>query len=156
MPLGQKIVRSINTLGRKAEHTVNKIGQKANGVIHKVGTGIANADNIASNAINQAADFGQRVVDKSGGVTNVLRAGSNIANAIGSNLDNLGVPGGNLAHSATKSLARGAEILDKKRDKLANKIEAARNSALLEKDNLRKQLDAKKDELQNNIHSNFV
>lgn len=76
-------------------------------------------DNVADNVIDEVANISQQVINKSGQITNALRAGSNIANAIATNLDNLGVPGGSLAHSATRQLSKGANVLDNKRDKLA-------------------------------------
>lgn len=155
MGLGQKITKGINSLGRKAENSVNKLGQKTENVFKKVDNGINRVDNIADNVINKGADIGQKIIDKSGQVTNVLRTGSNIANAVASNLDTLGVPGARLAHAATRQLANGATILDNKRDKLANQIEQARNTAQIEKDNLRKKIEAEKESLQGKV-SNFI
>lgn len=123
MPLGQKLVKSINNLGQKANHSVAVLGRKTNNTLNKIDKGINRVDNIAGNVIDQTANVAQNVVQKSGQITNGLRAGSNIANAIASNLDSLGVPGGSLAHSATRQLANGATSLDNKRDKLANRSE---------------------------------
>lgn len=155
MGLGQKITKGINTLGRKTENTVNKLGQKTHDVFKKIDKGINRVDNVAGNVIDRGANIGQRIIDKSGHVTNALRAGSNIANAVATNLDNLGVPGGRLAHAATRQLANGATMLDNKRDKLANQIEQARNTAQIEKNNLRKKLEAEKESLQGKV-TNFV
>lgn len=74
------------------------------------------------------ANIAQQIVRKSGQVTNALRAGGNIANVIAINLDILGVPNESLAHTATGQLAKGAHMLDNKRDRLANQIENARNA----------------------------
>jgi hypothetical protein len=156
MGLGEKkIIRSINTLGRKASNTVNKIGVKADGAFNKVENTIGRVDNVAENAINKTANLGQKIVNQSGQVTNGLRAGSNIANAVAQNLNALGIPGANLASGATRQLARGADQLDRKRDKLANQIENARNSADLEKSNLRKRI-LNQNEKARNEFSSFV
>ena len=151
----KKIIRGINALGRKSNNTVLKIGQKIDGGFNKVEHTINRVDNVAGNVIDRGANIGQKIINKSGQVTNALRAGSNIANAIATNLDTLGVPGGSLAHAATRQLANGATMLDNKRDKLANQIEQARNTAQIEKSNLRKKIEAEKESLQNKV-TNFV
>ena len=151
----KKIIRNINTLGRKANNTVKLIGQKTNGVLNKIDTGINKADNFVGNAIDKGANIAQNVVDKSGKVTDALRAGSNIANAVATNLAMVGVPGAGLAMGATKALSKGAEQLDKKRDNIAGRIENARQSAQLEKQNLRKKIDEQKQSLDNQV-SKFV
>lgn len=151
----KKIIRGINTLGRKANNTVQKIGQKTHGVLNKIDTGINKADNFVDKAIDKTANVAQKVIDKSGKVTDVLRAGSNIANAVATNLASVGVPGAGLAMGATKALAKGAEQLDKKRDNIANRIEDARQRAQLEKSNLRKRIDEQKQNLDSQV-SKFV
>lgn len=151
----KKIIRGINTLGRKANNTVKKIGQKTHGVLNKIDTGINKADNFVDKAIDRTANVAQKVIDKSGKVTDVLRAGSNIANAVAGNLAMVGVPGAGLAMGATKALAKGAEQLDKKRDNIANRIEDARQRAQLEKSNLRKRIDEQKQNLDGQV-SKFV
>ena len=151
----KKIIRSINTLGRKANNTVKLIGQKTHGVLNKIDTGINKADNFVGNAIDKGANIAQNVVDKSGKVTDALRAGSNIANAVATNLAMVGVPGAGLAMGATNALAKGATQLDKKRDNIANRIEEARQSAQIEKNNLRKRIDEQKQNLDSQV-SQFV
>ena len=151
----KKIIRNINTLGRKANNTVKLIGQKTHGVLNKIDTGINKADNFVGNAIDKGANIAQNVVNQSGKVTDALRVGSNIANAVAGNLAMVGVPGAGLAMGATKALSKGAEQLDRKRDNIANRIEDARQSAQLEKQNLRKRLDEQKQNLDNKV-SQFV
>ena len=151
----KKIIRGINTLGRKANNTVKLIGQKTHGVLNKIDTGINKADNFVGNAIDKGANIAQKVVDKSGQVTNALRSGSNVANAVAGNLAMVGVPGAGLAHSATKALAKGADQLDRKRDNIANRIEEARQTAQIEKNNLRKRIDEQKQNLDSQV-SKFV
>lgn len=152
--LGEKrIIRNINTLGRKASNTVQKVGQKVNGGFNRVENTINRVDNATENAINKASNLGQKIVDKSGKVTDALRAGSNIANAVATNLAMVGVPGAGLAMGATRALANGANKLDKKRDDLANKIEDARQNTILEKNNLRKKLSEQNEKLQNQVQT---
>ena len=118
MGLGQKLSKGINNLGRKAENSVNKLGQKTNEVFKKIGHGINCVDNIASDVIDKTANIAQKVVDKSGAVTNILKQGAMVGNAIVSNLNRAGlanVPGiGTLSTSAetgTNALAKGAKNL---------------------------------------------
>jgi hypothetical protein len=144
----KKLIRHINTLGRKTTNTVNKIGQKIDGGFNKVENAVNRVDNVAENTINKTANLGQKIIDKSGKVTDALRAGSNIANAVATNLAMVGVPGAGLAMGATKALASGAEKLDNKRDKLAKQIENARQNSILEKNNLRKKISAENEKLQ--------
>ncbi len=151
----KKIIRGINTLGRKATNTVAKLGQKTQGVLNKVDRGIDRVEDISSNSINKAANVGQKIIDKSGKVTDVLRAGSNIANAVATNLATVGVPGAGVAAAATRGLAKGAESLDRKRDNIANKIENARQAAQLEKQNLRKRIDEQSQNLRGEV-SKFI
>ncbi len=151
----KKIIRGINTLGRKATNTVAKLGQKTQGVLNKVDRGIDRVEDISSNTINKAANVGQKIIDKSGKVTDVLRAGSNIANAVATNLATVGVPGAGVAAAATRGLAKGAESLDRKRDNIANKIENARQAAQLEKQNLRKRIDEQSQNLRGEV-SKFI
>lgn len=151
----KKIIRGINTLGRKANNSVKLLGQKTHGVLNKIDNGINKVDNAVGNAIDKGANIAQKVVEKSGKVTDALRAGSNIANAVAGNLAMVGVPGAGLAMGATKALAKGAEKLDKKRDNIANRIEDARQSAQIEKNNLRKRIDEQKQNLDNQV-SKFV
>ncbi len=107
------------------------------------------------NAIDRGANVAQKVIDKSGKVTDALRSGSNIANAVATNMAMVGVPGAGVAMGATKALSRGADKLDKKRDNVANRIEEARQSAQLEKQNLRKRVEQQKQNLDDRV-SNFV
>jgi len=144
----KKLIRGINSLGRKTKNTVNKIGQKIDGGFNKVENTINRVDNVAENTINKAANLGQKIVEKSGKITDALRVGSNIANAVASNLAMVGVPGAGVAMGATKALAKGAEKLDNKRDQVAKQIENAKQNALLEKNNLRKKVSAQNEELQ--------
>ena len=110
-------------------------------------------DNIAENNINKASDLGQKIIDKSGKVTDALRIGSNIANAVATNLAMAGVPGAGVAMGATKALASGADKLDNRRDKLANQIENARQNSILEKNNLRKRISAENENLQKQVQT---
>ena len=103
----KKIIRGINTLGRKANNSVKLIGQKTHGVLNKIDNGIERVDNVAGNAINKTANVAQKVIDKSGKVTDALRVGSNIANAVATNMAMVGVPGAGLAMGATNALAKG-------------------------------------------------
>lgn len=151
----KKLIKGIHTLGRKAQNTVTKLGKKANGALNKVENTVNRVDNAVGNAIDKGANIGQKIIDKSGKITDGLRAGSNIANAIATNLDNLGVPGANTAHAATRQLSKGAKILDKKRDNVANRIENARQTAQLEKNNIRKRIDEQTENARNEV-SNFV
>lgn len=145
----KKLIRNINTLGRKTKNTVNKIGQKIDGGFDKVENTVNRVDNVASNTIDKASNIGQKIIDKSGKVTDALRAGSNIANAVATNLAMVGVPGAGLAMGATKALASGAQKLDKKRDQLSNEIEDMRQKSIIEKNNLRKKISAENEKLQN-------
>lgn len=151
----KKIIRGINTLGRKANNTVKLVGQKTHGVLNKIDTGINKVDNFVGNSIDKGANIAQKVVDKSGQITNALRSGSNIANSVASNLAMVGLPGAGLAHSATNALAKGANQLDRKRDNIANRIEEARQTAQIEKNNLRKRIDEQKQNLDSQV-SKFV
>ena len=149
----KKLIRSINTLGRKTNNTINKIGQKVDGGFNKIENTVNRVDNIAENNINKAADLGQKIIDKSGKVTDALRVGSNIANAVATNLAMAGVPGAGVAMGATKALASSADKLDNKRDKLANQIEYARQNSILEKNNLRKRISAENENLQKQVQT---
>ena len=149
MGLGMKLSKGINTLGRKAENSVNKLGQKTNMVFKKIDGGINRLDNVAGDVIDKSANTAQNIVSKSGAITNALREGAVVGNAIVTNLNRAGlrdVPligtAAGLAQTGTNMLANGAKRLDQKRDMLANQIEDARSSAQYEKNNLRKKLDA--------------
>jgi hypothetical protein len=116
---------------------------------------------MASNAIDKTANFAQNAVTKSGAVTDALRVGAQVGNAIVTNLNRAGLKNvplvgtvSGLAETGTNALAKGAKQLDNKRDKLANQIENARANAHLEKNNLRKRIEAEKDNVQEKL--NFV
>ena len=148
MGLGQKLAKGINTLGRKAENSVNKLGQKTDMVFKKVSGGINRVDNTVGDFIDKSADMAQTAVTKSGAVTNALRQGAVVGNAIVTNLNRAGlkdVPligtAAGLAQTGTNMLANGAKRLDSKRDQLAQQIENTRASAQMEKSNLTKRLD---------------
>ena len=103
----------------------------------------------------------QNVVSKSGAVTDALRVGANIGNSIVTNLNRAGladVPligtASRLAETGTNALSRGATKLDQKRDQMAKQIENTRANAQIEKDNLRKKIEAQKDSAQEKL--NFV
>jgi hypothetical protein len=71
----------------------------------------------------------QNVVNKSGAVTNALRVGANVGNAIVTNLNRAGladVPmigtASRLAETGTNALSREATKLDAKRDQMAKQI----------------------------------
>ena len=155
MGLGQKLTKGVHKLGQKIENTSNKLGQKTNNVFKKVGGAINKVDNIATDLINDGSDLGQKIIQKSGAITNTLRAGSSIANAVAEEANRLGVPGASLASGATRQLARGADILDKKRDKGAKYIENIQRKALIEKSNARKRLENQMNDTQNSV-SKFV
>lgn len=158
MGLGMKLTKKINTLGRKAENSVNKLGQKTNDVFKKVGQGINKVDNIASNAIDKTADLAQKAVMKSGAITDALRVGAQVGNAIVSNLNRAGLSNvplvgtaSSLAETGTNALAKGAKKLDQKRDKFANQIENARANAHLEKNNIRKKIEEQANKAQEQL-----
>ena len=158
MGLGQKLSKGINTLGRKAENSVNKLGQKTDQVFRKIDNGINRADNIASNIIDKTANTAQNIVAKSGAVTDALRVGANVGNAIVTNLNRAGladVPmigtASRLAETGTNALSRGATKLDAKRDQMAKQIENTRANAQIEKNNLRKQIESQKDNAQEKL-----
>jgi hypothetical protein len=149
----KKLIRSLNTLGRKTNNTVNKIGQKIDGGFNKVENTVNRVDNATENAINKVANVGQNIINKSGKITDALRVGSNIANAVATNLAMVGVPGAGLAMGATKALSSGADKLDSKRDKFAKQIENVRQNSILEKNNLRKKVSAENEKLQSQVQS---
>ena len=64
MGLGLKVKNTVDRLGRKANNTIDKLGKKAN------------------TAINSADRFADKVIDKSGGVTDSLRVAAKIGNQI--------------------------------------------------------------------------
>jgi hypothetical protein len=165
MGLGIKISKGINRLGRKVENASNKLGQKTSNVFKKLDKGINNVDNYVGDAIDKGANIAQQVIKKSGGFTNALKQGAMIiGDTIVSNLNRAGladVPGigiaSKLAETGTNALRKGAVKLDSKRDtsKLANQIENARQTAQIEKSNVRKRVEAEKENAQNKI-TNFV
>ena len=146
--LGQKISKGINNLGNKAHNVANTLGQKSNGLLKQV-------KNTANMVHNEALDVAKEVnrginkidnqaalaIKKSGAVTDGLRQGANylnqgmkavnnIANATG--LSNVPILGQGLAMAGTAAnqLNKGADKLDKMRDR-----------ADLERKNLRKKYD---------------
>ena len=158
MGLGEKLSKSINTLGRKAENSVNKLGQKTNQTFRKIDNTINRADNVASNIIDKTANTAQNIVAKSGAVTDALRMGANVGNTIVSNLNRAGladVPligtASRLAETGTNALSKGATKLDQKRDQMAKQIENTRANAQIEKNNLRKKIEAQKDNAQEKL-----
>jgi|LakMenE01Jun11ns_1017448.scaffolds.fasta_scaffold9468598_2 cell division septum initiation protein DivIVA len=158
MGLGEKLTKSINTLGRKAENSVNKLGQKTNQTFRKIDNTINRADNVASNIIDKTANTAQNIVAKSGKVTDALRVGANVGNTIVSNLNRAGLADvpmigtvSKLAETGTNALSKGANKLDAKRDQMARQIENTRANAQIEKDNLRKKIEAQKDSAQEKL-----
>ena len=152
MGLGEKLTKSINTLGRKADNSVNKLGQKTNQTFRKIDNTINRVDNVASNVIDKSANTAQNIVAKSGRVTDALRIGANVGNSIVSNLSRAGLADvpmigtvSKLAETGTNALSRGATKLDQKRDQMAKQIENTRANAQIEKNNLRKKIEAQKD-----------
>ncbi len=94
-------------------------------------------------------------MSKSGAVTDALRAGANIGNSIVTNLNRAGladVPligtASKLPETGTSALSKGANKLDAKRDQMARQIENTRANAQIEKDNIRKKIEAQKDSAQ--------
>ena len=91
----------------QSNNTINRIGKKSNQVI---------------NTLDNAAD---KVLDKSGVVTDTLRIGANVGNKIVHELNNSGFKNipvvGKLTtaiESGTNQLSRGATKLDQVRDRL--------------------------------------
>ncbi len=158
MGLGEKLSKSINTLGRKSENSLNKLGQKTNQTFRKIDNTINRVDNVASNVIDKSANMAQNVVSKSGAVTDALRVGANVGNSIVTNLNRAGLADvpmigtvSKLAETGTNALSRGANKLDAKRDQLARQIENTRANAQIEKNNLRKKIEAQKDNAQEKL-----
>ena len=76
-------------------------------------------------------------------VTNLNRAGLADVPLIGT--------ASKLAETGTSALSRGANKLDAKRDQLARQIENTRANAQIEKNNLRKKIEAQKDNAQEKL-----
>ena len=89
-------------------------------------------------------------------MTNALRVGANIADTIGQNLQASGIPGGMALAGATRTLSKGADKLDRVRDRAAEKVENTRERLNLEKSNLRKKIERKNDDLRNEVSNVFV
>ena len=158
MGLGEKLSKSINTLGRKSENSLNKLGQKTNQTFRKIDNTINRVDNVASNVIDKSANMAQNVVSKSGKVTDALRIGANIGNSIVTNLNRAGLADvpmigtvSKLAETGTSALSRGANKLDAKSDQLAKQIENTRANAQIEKKNIRKRVEAERDNAQEKL-----
>lgn len=142
--LGQKIQKAFSSLGKKTNKITTNIGNKTNNVL-KEAKGVANVlekkanqvYNTAENAVNkipnlneQAIKLGNNVIQKSGGLTDVLRKSSVVGNKIiagvndlgGKNIPVLGTALG-VAEKASGQLARGAKKLDKIRDNAQQKLD---------------------------------
>ena len=168
--LGMKITKAFQTLGNKTNKLTTKIGDKTNNIIKET-KGVANAlgkkavqvGNTVSNTVNRlpelnekAINLGNRIVDKSGKITDVLRKGSGIAASLTNGLAKMGgdVP---LVGSALKAgsratdlLAKGAKRLDNARDKADKKIDKYSQVSRetindIEKQNQRKKMTAAED-----------
>jgi hypothetical protein len=107
MGLGLKVKNTLDRFGRKSNNTINRIGKKSNQII---------------NTLDNAAD---KVLDKSGVVTDTLRIGANVGNKIVSEINKSGFKDipvvGKLTtaiESGTSQLSRGATKLDQVRDRL--------------------------------------
>jgi len=107
MGLGFKVKNTLDRFGRKSNNTINRIGKKSNQII---------------NTLDNAAD---KVLDKSGVVTDTLRIGANVGNKIVSEINKSGFKDipvvGKLTtaiESGTSQLSRGATKLDQVRDRL--------------------------------------
>lgn len=118
MGLGLKVKNTVDRLGRKANNTIDKLGKKAN------------------TAINSADRFADKVIDKSGGVTDGLRVGAKIGNQIVHGINESGLREvpivGSVAsaiESGTSQLSRGATKLDQTRDNLKEKKDRLANDA---------------------------
>jgi hypothetical protein len=143
MVLGSKIVRRINTLGSKTRNKIDVIGRKTQNTFDKVNKVVGNIDRKVENTIDRGSDIAQKVIKKSGQITDGLRIGANIGSAVADQLAMTGLPGSQALASGAKMLSKGANKLDKVRDRAAQKIEDTRDRAILEKDNLRKKIDRK-------------
>lgn len=165
--LGMKITKAFQSLGNKTNKLTNKIGDKTNNIIKET-KGVANAlgkkatqiGNTVSNTVNRipelnekAIKLGNRIVDKSGKITDVLRKGSGIAASLTNGLAQIGgdVPlvGSALkaGSKATDLLAKGAKRLDNARDKADKKIDKYSQVSRetindIEKQNQRKKMSA--------------
>jgi hypothetical protein len=118
MGLGLKVKNTVDRLGRKANNTIDKFGKKAN------------------TAINAADRFADKVIDKSGGVTDGLRVGAKIGNQIVHGINESGLREvpivGSVAsaiESGTSQLSRGATKLDQVRDNIKDKKDRLANDA---------------------------
>ena len=170
--LGNKMSKAFSSLGNKTAKLTTKMGNKTNSVVKEVkGVGAVlkkkagQIENTATNAMDQtrnainripelndkAIRLGNRIIDKSGQATNMLRKGSGIAAALTKGISQIGgdVPVvGSLLKAGSKAtdlLAKGAKRLDNGRDKASNKLdkyEQASNETIndIEKLNSRKKM----------------
>ena len=147
--LGNKLSKAFSSLGNKTAKLTTKIGDKTNSAIKEVkGVGAVlkkkagQIENTATNALDQTKQFvnkipelndkainlGNKIIQKSGQATNILRKGAGITSSLTNGLAKLGgdVPlVGSLLKTganATKMLAKGARQLDNTRDTAANKL----------------------------------
>ena len=67
-----------------------------------------------------------------------------------------GIPGSQALASGAKALSKGANKLDKIRDRTAQKIEDVRDRAVMEKDNLRKKIDRENQKMKEGASELFV
>ena len=165
--LGTKITKAFNSLGHKVSKVTTKIGDKTNNIIKET-KGVANVfkkktdqiGNSVNSAINKipeindkAIRLGNKIINKSGAITDALRKGSGIAASITNGLSQIGgdIP---LVGSALKAgakatdlLAKGARKLDRARDDAAGKLDKYSNISKgtindIEKLNMRKKIAA--------------
>ena len=165
--LGMKITKAFQTLGHKTNRLTTKIGDKTHNIIKET-KGVANAlgkeavqvGNTVSHTVHRipelnekAINLGNRIIDKSGKITNILRKGSGIAASITNGLAQIGgdIPLVGTAlkagSKATDLLAKGAKRLDSARDKADRKLDKYSQISRetindIEKQNQRKKMSA--------------
>ena len=156
MGLGVKITRALSKIGQKAINVGTAIGNKTHSIIKALPS--LNA---------KAIEFGNRIIQQSGGVTDGLRKASGVAGVLTNGLAGLGgdlpVVGGILKAGAKASdlLAKGAKRLDEIRDNAAAKLDKYANVSNntignLEKLNIRKKVEQAEQADNANPHANFL
>ena len=161
--LGQKTAKFTTNLGNKTNNVLREVKEVANVLDKKAGQVANTANNAFDNTkqfVNKIPDYnekaismGNSIIKKSGGITNVLRKGSNVGDRLISGAVQLG--GGNvpiigdalkLASKGTHQLALGAKKLDQTRDTAERKLNKYADVSRetigdIEKMNQRKKLD---------------
>ena len=143
--LGNKTYKSQNSLGQKASSFVNSLGAKTHNILRKLPDVKARAIALNNNAIN----YGNDIIRKSGAVTNTLRKSTGIINSVTQGLSDVigsDVPlvgsALKIGARATKLIHQGANRIDEARDlanaKLQKYDQATRQTNNIEKMNPRK------------------